>query len=159
MQANVLQNVQVFIIKCSTFKHFFPLDSVEWMTCFSRASLLWKWNRSKWTQCRMQPRSFLTRRKMQTRAKPSQAKPKKKNKILWHNFWFMTAVQLFASNHAGVSILAPPASHLQEIQEGWTNKGVRALPQYLISSAISTQLPVHTHVQSKGHFTTLWAHE
>lgn len=45
------------------------------MTCYSRASLLWKWNRSKWTQCRMQPRWFLTRRKMQTRAKPSQAKP------------------------------------------------------------------------------------
>lgn len=61
----------------------------------------------------------------------------------------MTAVQLFASNHAGVSILAPPASHPQEIQEGWTNKGVQAHPQYLISSAISTQLPVHTHVHPK----------
>lgn len=77
------------------------------------------------------------------------------NNMLWHNFWFMTTVQQFVSNHAGVSSLAVPASHPQEIQEGWADKGVQALPQYLISSAISTQLPVHTYVQSKGHFTTL----
>lgn len=67
----------------------------------------------------------------------------------------MTTVQQFVSNHAGVSSLAVPASHPQEIQEGWADKGVQALPRYLISSAISTQLPVHTYVQSKGHFTTL----